>query len=240
MADLQGPRIVVDGLVAGYGPPARTPDVLHGVDLDVGPGEVTAVVGPNGAGKSTLFRSLLGFLSPRAGRVSIGGRTPGRHRARSGFGYLPEAVVPPRGWTARDWVRSAATLRSAPDPASDVATMLDAMGVGAHATSRLERLSRGTVRRVALAFVLAGAPTAVLLDEPLAALDAPARAHVREAVADLRRRGTTVLVATHELPEVPRLAQRALVVSAGRIIARLRRPDPRDMEALILAAGGGP
>lgn len=240
MADGPGPRVVARDLVAGYGATARTPPVLRGLELDVRPRVVTAVVGPNGAGKSTLFRCLLGFLPPRAGQVAIGGRPPRAYRARNGFGYLPESIHLPRGWTAGEWVRSAARLKggSGRTAVAGVAGMMEALGVEAYRATRLEHLSRGNARRVALAWVLTGGPAVVLLDEPLAALDASARIGVRDAVDRLRRAGTTVLVATHELHEVPRLADRALVLTAGRIVATLDRPDPTEMEARILEAGG--
>lgn len=240
MAEGVGPRIVARGLVAGYGRAGRAPDVLRGLDLGAHPGAVTAVVGPNGAGKSTLFRTLLGLLRPRAGRVEIGGRSPREHRAAIGFGHLPESVALPRGWTVEAWVRAAASLRGMPRRAAttELEARLAELGVEAQRATRLEHLSRGNGRRVALAWVLAGGPTTLLLDEPLAALDAPARIRVREVLDRLRGPGTTVLVATHELREVPRLADRAVVLAAGRIIATLDRPDPDDMEALIVRTTG--
>lgn len=236
MTDRPGPRVVVEGLVAGYG--SRGPDVLRGVDMAVAPGAVVALVGPNGAGKSTLFRTLLGLHPTRAGRITIGDLDPARYRGRRGVGYLPEAVALPRGWTVGDWVGGSPRLRGRRSERARRAgyETLEALGVAHRSSARLETLSRGTARRVALAFVLAGSPPLVLLDEPLAALDAPARLRVRSAVAGLGERGATVLLATHELAEVPTLAPRALVVARGRILARLDRPAAPEMEALIVAA----
>lgn len=241
MVESPGPTVSARGLVAGYGRAGRTPDVLRGLDLTIRPGTITAVVGPNGAGKSTLFRTLLGLLRPRAGRVTIGGRPPPRHRALLGFGYLPEAVVLPRGWTAREWVESAARLKGVPKARApdEAGRQLEAMGVNAYRNTRLEHLSRGNARRVALGWVLAASPAVLFLDEPLAALDAPARRRVRRTLHRLRGPDTTVVVATHELREVPHLADRGLVLAGGRVVATLDRPDPDEMEAHIMAASGG-
>lgn len=234
MSDVSGPVVEVRGLVAGY----PGVEVLRELSLDAKPATVTAVVGPNGAGKSTLFRSLLGFFRPQAGRILLDGLPPRRFRRSCAMGFLPEAPMPPAGWTVSEWVVTAARLRGAAPRLArrQAADVLDGLDWWGPTEVRLDRLSRGAARIAGLAFALVGDPAAVLLDEPLASLDTRARAAARNAVRDLAGRGATVLLATHELREVPGLADHALLLDGGRVLARLDAPDPSDMEARILGA----
>jgi len=196
------------------------------VALTVDGGTVTAVLGPNGAGKSTLLAAVTGHLAIDAGRIALGGVV---------LDAPPDTFVPPEGrgiglvpqdhllfphLTALENVAFAPRARGVParEARARAAALLEQVGVAALADQRPGALSGGQAQRVALARALAADPAALLLDEPLAALDARTRVDVRR---DLRRHlaafpGPTLLV-THDPVDALTLADRLVVLEAGRV-----------------------
>lgn len=212
----------MDGLVVGVR--AAAGDLDLAVDLTVGAGEVVAVVGPNGAGKSTLLRVVAG-LHPAEGQVVLDGRAldgPDGHLDPSLrgigvvfqdhllFGHMTVADNVAFGPRARGWSRREA--------AEEARRWLAAVGLADRDGDRPRQLSGGQQQRVALARALAGGPGCLLLDEPLSALDAETRGAVR---AVLRRHLSAfagpVLLVTHEPVEALALADRLVVLEAGRV-----------------------
>lgn len=204
-------------LKVGY---ARSSPVLAGLELDVSPGEVLAVVGPNGAGKTTLFRTLLGVLPPLAGRASISGLAPAAYRTKFGVGYLAEDTVMPSGWTC-DGILALAV--SAVGPGADPAWACEVAGVDYPTTWLAERLSKGMRRRLGLAVALVGRPGLLFLDEPEAGLDPGQRIRLRDKIKIVAQ-NTTVLVASHDLGELAVMSDRVLLIGSGS--ARLVEPPP--------------
>ena len=196
------------------------------LDLEVGPGEVLGVLGPNGAGKSTLLRAVAGLVELAEGRLAVGGRTwqdqdtfvPVEER-RAGVVFQDHRLFP--HLDVLDNVAFAARSAGAGRAASrrTAHDWLDRLGLGDLAARRPRDLSGGQAQRVALARALAREPEVLLLDEPMAALDAGARievrAFLREHLADFT--GPTVLV-THDPLEAMVLADRLLVVEQGRAV----------------------
>lgn len=231
-----GPSVRLEGVTAGYRRGWRTTSVLTDVSLHLPPGGVTAVLGLNGAGKTTLFRLLLGFITPRRGRVRIDDLPPGHHRKRFGTAYLPESARIPEGWPLSEFLARGARLAGLRGTAAEGA-LLRARARAGFGPDSLEltgsRLSKGMVRRGALAFALIGEPGLVLLDEPTGGLDLPARRTLREMVRNARLEGATVLLATHELEEAARMAQRALVVADGEI--ETLPEGPGELTSAVLA-----
>jgi molybdate transport system permease protein len=185
------------------------------------PGEVVALVGPNGAGKTTLLRAL-GGLTPAEGRLELAGRDvlalPPEQR---GIGWVPQAGLLFPHLTALD--NAAYGLRSRgmrKEPARSAArSLLDRLGVGEHAGRRPAQLSGGQAQRVALARALAGRPQLVLLDEPLAALDAGIRDDVRRMLRATLAGGPAVsIVVTHDPVDAVVLADRIVVLEGGAVV----------------------
>ena len=198
------------------------------IDLDVGPGQTVAVVGPNGAGKSTLLRALAGIQRLDGGRVVLDGRVlddtaTGEHvpaEARPVALLFQHDLLFPH-LSALDNVafglRSRGTSRAEANRAA--AGWLERLGLAGHARSKPSQLSGGQARRVALARALVTEPRLLLLDEPLAALDASTRLETRR---ELRRQlesydGVRVLV-THDPLEAGSLAERLVVVEDGQVV----------------------
>ena len=209
-----GPAIVVDGLVKRYEGRA----VVDGVSMTVAPGELVAILGPNGAGKTTTVEIIEGYRARDGGRVSVLGTDPGSGgpalRARVGL-MLQGGGIDPRA-RPRETLRQYARFHAEP---RDPDELLELMGLEAVADTRYRRLSGGERQRLGFALALVGGPEVVILDEPTAGMDPEARAQVRSVVARLRDQGLAVLLTSHDLTDVERLADRIVVLDRGRVVA---------------------
>jgi ABC-type multidrug transport system ATPase subunit len=197
----------------------RSVPALDNVTLHVAPGEVVGVAGPNGAGKSTLISILLGFLNPTAGQVRIAGEAPRAYVESRGAAYLPELLpIPPR-WTTETTLRRHATLAGIPaaEVATRVAHMVGWLGLEEHRKKDVRQLSKGTLQRLGLAQALIGDSELVVLDEPTHGLDPLWTQRFRDIVRELRRPGRCILIASHDLDELERLADRVAILHQGRL-----------------------
>ncbi len=219
------------------------------VDLDTGDGTLV-LVGPNGAGKTTLLSLLLGALPVDRGRIEAGGAVLLDTAAgvdvpleRRRLGWVPQdyALFPHLG--VRENVAFAVRSATGRDDPAKVDAALSALGAGELADRPTGALSGGERQRVALARALAIEPRALLLDEPLAALDPLARREVRAYLAaTLRRLALPTVVVTHDPADARALGARIAVLEAGRITQvgtwdeLAARPASRFVEALVAAA----
>ncbi len=180
---------------------------------------VTGLLGPNGAGKTTLMRAIIGLLPLNQGTVRVGGLDPRRDRAvHARMALVPEDEAVPGGLTARQLVRYVADLhaltdRSAPDRALAEVGMLDV------ADRRVDGFSKGMRQRAKVAAALVCDPHVLVLDEPLNGADPVQRLHLIDLFQQLGAEGRTVIVSSHVLNEVERLADRIIVVVHGRLAA---------------------
>jgi len=250
-----GPAIATDGLVKRYG--ART--VLDGVSLSVAAGELVALLGPNGAGKTTTVEIIEGYRRADGGRVRVLGLEPsagGRAlRARVGL-MLQGGGIDPRAQPRETLVQYG---RFHADP-RDADELLRLVGLEGAARTRYRRLSGGERQRLGLAIALVGRPEVAILDEPTAGMDPEARAATRAIIADLRAEGVAILLTSHDLTDVERMADRVCILDRGRIVAsgtpgelaagatprlrfRLERPldaaERRGLAAALIAARPG-
>ncbi|MGW0294267.1 ABC transporter permease subunit [Streptomyces tuirus] len=212
---------------------------LDGVDLDLSPGRITAVVGPNGAGKSTLFDCLAGTLRPARGTVRLGGRDitalPAHARTRLGVARTFQQLAVFPSLTVAENVRVGAEQGRVTDPGA-VERALRLLGLdGPVRALPAAGLPTGTLRRVELARVLAGSPRVLLLDEPAAGLDTAEVSALARVLKALAADGTALLVVEHDLDLVAGLADVVHVMTAGRIIAS--GPPGRVLDALEREAG---
>ena len=208
------PLVVVDGLVKRYG--SRT--VLDGVSLTVASGELLALLGPNGAGKTTTVEIVEGYRRADGGRTRVLGEDPATGgpalRARVGL-MLQEGGIDPRA-QPRETLQQYGRFHTDPRGADE---LLDLVGLGPVARTRYRRLSGGERQRLGLALALVGRPEVVVLDEPTAGMDPEARAATRAIVANLRATGVAILMTSHDLTDVERLADRICILDGGRIVA---------------------
>jgi ABC-2 type transport system ATP-binding protein len=192
---------------------------LEDFTLELRPGEVFGLAGPNGAGKSTLISLLLGFLSPSEGAVRIMGLEPRRYIERNGIGYLSELVNIPPGWTVFTALQRYALLAgTSPERVVARAEAVMAMlGLEEHRHKKARQLSKGNLQRLGLAQALLCEERVIVLDEPTHGLDPVWTSRFRDVVEALRRPDRIILIASHNLDELARLADRVGIVDRGRL-----------------------
>lgn len=209
------PPLLVEGLEAGFG--ART--VLHGVDLRVAEGGITAVLGPNGAGKSTLVRAVCGRLQPRTGAVRICGLRAQESAARRLIGLAPQETALYTPLTIQENLEIFARLAGLPtgQARERARAIMDRAGISARAGERIDRLSGGWRRRANVAAALVGAPRLLVLDEPTVGVDAAAREDLIQLLLRLAADGLAILLVTHDFAFAERVAERVAFLVEGRI-----------------------
>jgi ABC-2 type transport system ATP-binding protein len=191
-------------------------EALTGVDLEVHPGELVALLGPNAAGKTTAVGVLLGQRRPDAGSVRLFGEDPSMPASRRLVGVTPQETGFPDNLTVREVVDLVRVHY--PVPAS-TRELIGGFGLANMPDRRVGGLSGGQKRRLAVALAFAGRPRAVVLDEPTTGMDAESRRALWEIIQAFVAEGGSVLLTTHYLEEAQVLASRVAVIAGGKIIA---------------------
>jgi len=207
----------LQGLTKSFHTPRGDVHAVRGVDIEIEPGETVALLGPNGAGKSTTIDLLLGLAVPDAGSVSVLGRPPRDAVDRGLVGAMLQtggSLI--RDLTVRELVAMMASLYPAP---LDVDEVLDLTGIADIADRRTEKLSGGQTQRVRFAAALVSGPELLVLDEPTVAMDVEGRRDFWGTMRAFAERGKTILFATHYLEEADAYADRAVLMSRGRVVA---------------------
>ncbi|WP_411889538.1 LPS export ABC transporter ATP-binding protein [Yoonia sp. SDW83-1] len=202
----------------------RKRPVIRDVSINLGRGEVVALLGPNGSGKTTCFYAIAGLITPEGGKVIIDGRDvttlPMYRRAKLGIGYLPQEMSIFRGMNVEDNIM--AILEIAVDDRHKRRERLEEL-LSEFSIEHLRRasamaLSGGERRRVEIARCLAAGPKYVLLDEPFAGVDPIAVGEIRHLVADLKNRGIGVLITDHNVQETLQIVDRAYILHDGKVL----------------------
>jgi ABC-type Mn2+/Zn2+ transport system ATPase subunit len=211
------PVLSAEGVSFAYG----AHRVLDDVGFDVAPGEFVALVGPNGAGKSTLLRIVLGLLAPQAGRVEVFGDSPVRRSDRRRLGYVPQRprLAPDLPATVEEVVAAGRLAkqgwwhRARPVDREAIGHALESVALESLRTHRVAELSGGQQQRVLIAKALASEPELLILDEPIAGVDAQAQRLFRDSLVHLlREHGAAVLLVSHELGAVADDLDRVVVL----------------------------
>ena len=194
-------------------------DVLHGISMQVPAGSIYGFLGPNGAGKTTTLRLILGLLEKQRGAVTIFGKPFDRHR----IAILRDVGSMIEGPSLYDHLTAAENLRALRwihrCPESRVAEVLELVGLADTGTKRARQFSLGMRQRLAIAAALLHRPPLIILDEPTNGLDPNGIIEMRNLLIDLNRReGCTILVSSHLLPEVDRLATHVGILGRGRLL----------------------
>lgn len=198
--------------------------VLKNVSLHVKKGEAVGLLGPNGAGKTTCFYCVTGLITPDYGDVHINGQDitdmPMYKRARMGIGYLPQEASIFRTLSVEDNIK--AVLQVVSDDETERENMLESL-LNEFSIAHLRKspalsLSGGERRRLEIARALAGRPSFILLDEPLAGIDPIAVGEIRELVSQLKNRGLGVLITDHNVRETLDIIDRAYILHNGSVL----------------------
>lgn len=222
--------IQIQGLRKEYGRVVAVEEVSFSVE----PGELVALIGHNGAGKSTTIKVLTGQLLPTRGSVHIAGvdvlKDPGE--ARTKLGYVPEDPRLYDYLTCREFLELVASLRGH----AGVDEALALAGLGADADRLIREYSQGMRRRTALAAAVLGEPPVLVLDEAINGLDPPSANRVKAGLRAHCDRGAAVLLSTHVLDTVERLADRVVMLAHGRVVAdeRVSEIGEEGLERLFL------
>jgi ABC-2 type transport system ATP-binding protein len=219
------PVIDVRGLRKSY----ERVEAVRGVDLEVREGEIVAFLGPNGAGKTTILEILEGHRRRDAGEVAVLGFDPelSPRAFRERIGIVPQETAVEPVLTVQETVELYAAAYPRPRPAEEVLGLVD---LEHQRDARVSSLSGGQQRRLDLAVGIAGDPELLFLDEPTTGFDPSARRRSWELIRRLGSLGKTIMLSTHYMEEAQRLADRVVVISAGRILA--------DSTPATLSAGG--
>jgi ABC-2 type transport system ATP-binding protein len=222
-------------LVVAYGRGRGIAAGLSGFTASFRPG-ITGLVGPNGAGKSTFLRAVAGLVEPRSGHVRVGDLSPASFLARHSAGFLPERPVLPGYLSAGEFLEGISGP-GAPEPVPGEPDRPKPAhpepfhatrgkgergrawtdGLGSLLPRSLSSLSLGQRKKVALTAALLGAPDLILLDEPTNGLDPMALEGLRSTLLAERRRGATIIVSSHHLDELQRIADALVFVDDGRV-----------------------
>mgnify|MGYP002628035300 CR=1 FL=1 len=198
--------------------------VIRDVTMQLGRGEVVALLGPNGSGKTTCFYAIAGLVTPEGGQVIIDGRDvtslPMYRRAKLGIGYLPQEVSIFRGMSVEDNILAILEIAE-PDRRArreKLEELLSEFSIEHLRRAPALSLSGGERRRVEIARCLAAGPKYVLLDEPFAGVDPIAVGEIRHLVADLKKRGIGVLITDHNVRETLEIVDRAYILHDGKVL----------------------
>jgi ABC-2 type transport system ATP-binding protein len=206
--------ITVSGLRMSYG----TYEAVRGIDFEVARGEIFAFLGPNGAGKTTTVEICEGFRKRTGGEVRVLGDDPATAGPgwRARVGVVLQESAPEALLTVRECLAMYAGYYPRPLP---VARALELVGLTDKADDRCDRLSGGQQRRLDMALALIGDPELIFLDEPTTGFDPTARRAAWDVIAGLRELGKTIFLTTHYMEEAETLADRIMIIAAGRIVA---------------------
>ena len=208
------------GLIKRYG----DLDVVAGVDLELQAGECFGLLGPNGAGKTTTLRLCLGLTDPDAGAIQVLGLpVPARAReARRRIGVVPQSDTLDPDFTVYENLLVFGRYFGQDDAVTErrIPELLEFAGLAGRAKAKIQTLSGGMKRRLALARALVNDPDLILLDEPTTGLDPQARHLIWDRLKRLTAAGKTLLLTTHFMDEAERLCHRLAVLDQGRLIAQ--------------------
>ena len=221
---------------------------VRGLSFDIEAGGIVALLGGNGAGKTTTIAMLLGLLLPSAGTVRVLGAdmTRERHRVLGAMNFSSPYVELPGRLTARENLLVYARLYGVRRPGARIAELAEDLDMTSYLGQPTRTLSAGQKSRLAFAKALVNRPELLLLDEPTASLDPDTADWVRAYLERyVERTRATILLASHNMPEVERLCRDVLMLKAGYLVDRgapselIARYGRRDMEEVFLAVARG-
>ena len=192
---------------------------LRGIEMRVGRGEIFGLLGPNGAGKSTLVKIMMTIVRPTRAEGSILGRPIGHKPTLARIGYLPENHRFPRYLSGRETLEFFGALSGMPRPArkTRAAELIETVGMSAAADRKISTYSKGMMQRIGLAQAMMNDPELIVLDEPTDGVDPVGRREIRDVLAGLRKRGTTIFINSHLLSELELFCDRVSILVGGQV-----------------------
>jgi ABC-2 type transport system ATP-binding protein len=234
---LSGRGLEIEPVIAVRELRKKYPDIMavDGIDFEVNPGQIFSLLGPNGAGKTTTVEILEGLRDPTSGEARVFGQDvrKGYSRIRERVGVLPQDFEPFDRLKPKEAIPYWASLFDRKITPTEIAAILETVGLTSRANTQALHLSGGEKRRLGIAMALVGKPDLVFLDEPTTGLDPSARRELWSLIRSLKAEGKTVLLTTHYLDEAEQLADDVAIMNKGHIVAH---GTPKE---LISQYGGG-
>ncbi len=189
---------------------------VDGISLDVKKGEIFGFLGPNGAGKSTTIRCLMGFNSLTGGRITVFGHDMATDStaAKQHIGYLPGNVKLYDNWTGWDHIKFFEGVRGKSTNLDNLLKRFDF-----DPSAKFRHLSSGNKQKLGLILALMNEPKLLVMDEPTVGLDPLLQHEIRKVLLEMRDRGTTIFISSHNLPEVESLCDRIAIIKQGKLVA---------------------
>jgi ABC-2 type transport system ATP-binding protein len=186
------------------------------ISFGVKEGEIFGFLGPNGAGKSTTIRCLMNFNNPTDGEIFILGENISNHpeKFRSSIGYLPGNVKLYDNWTGYDHIRFYEAVKGKSELVDDLISRLNF-----NPSAKIRHLSSGNKQKLGLILALMHQPKILIMDEPTVGLDPLLQNKIYEILLDLKKKGSTIFISSHNLPEVERLCDRVAIIKDGKLVA---------------------
>jgi ABC-2 type transport system ATP-binding protein len=229
--------VEVEGLHKRYG--SSGPEAVAGIDFSVSEGEIFGLLGPNGAGKTTTIGTITTRVRPTAGRVTVDGFDVRRDavEVKRRIAVVPQMSNLDRSLTVLENLVFHAAYFGTPrrEGRRRAEELLARLGLEGREHDKLDAYSGGMAQRVMIARALMHEPRLLILDEPTVGLDPQSRLFLWETMVDLRERGVTLMLTTHDMAEADRLCDRIAIVDHGRIIAL---DTPRGLRRLLPAEHG--
>lgn len=196
-------------------------EAVSDVTITVSTGAIHGLLGPNGAGKTTTLKMLLGLVRPTGGRFEILGTPATAAGARARLGFLPEQPYFPPQLKAAEALMLYGRLTGLPKESiiEQIPLLMQTVGLEGKEAQPLSRFSRGMLQRLGLAQALIGDPQVLVLDEPASGLDPVGQRDVRNLMLELRGRGTSILLSSHQLSEVEAVCDEVTILNRGTVAA---------------------
>ena len=238
--------VVVDDLHKAYRP--GIPEAVAGISFTVRQGEIFGLLGPNGAGKTTTIGAITTRVKPTGGRVTVDGHDVASEpvAVKRRLAVVPQRPNLDRSLTAIENLTFHAAYFGAPrkERRARAMDLMERLGLAGREDDKVNDYSGGMAQRLMICRALMHEPRLLILDEPTTGLDPQSRLFLWDAMSDLRERGVTLMLTTHDMVEADRLCDRIAIVDHGKIIAfdtprGLRRELPAE-QGLELVVDGGP
>jgi len=204
--------IIAEGIRKKYG----NKSALNGVSLKAEKGKITAILGPNGAGKTTLIRIILGLIFPDDGEVRILDEDPFKDKSIfKKIGYIQELPNLPPFLTGREVLEFSAKIKGVDK--SEIPKLLEMVGMTENADKKIAKYSKGMIQRIAIAEAMLGNPEVLIMDEPNMGTDPVLITNFRNMVKNIAKDGRTVLMTSHEMEDVKKIADKVYFIFKGSV-----------------------
>ncbi|WP_053367094.1 ABC transporter ATP-binding protein [Bacillus sp. FJAT-27245] len=193
--------------------------ILKGIDLSIRKGETVGILGPNGAGKSTLLKVLATLIKPSSGEVAIGGFDLKKNEGeiKKLFGYLPHSSLLYEHYSPLENLVFFGKIYGVKNAEERAVQLVKEVGLSFFLNDPVKNFSRGMIQRIAIARAIIHEPDILLLDEPHTGLDQGAIGILNNVIVEMREKGATTLMVTHDFKQAAELCDRIIIVKNGKI-----------------------